>query len=62
MFKATLNSVNISPTQIIHVNKLKGEFRKNNVWLWSEIIKRLLRVYKCALQMNYTSPTQNITL
>ena len=46
---------NISPTEIIQVSKstlTKGKYRKNNVWLWSEIFKRLLPVSKCELGMN----------
>ena len=45
-------NVNISTTEIILVSKLtltKGKYRKDNVWLWSEIFKHLLRVYKYAL-------------
>ena len=60
MLKTIHNSVNISPTEIILVSKLtlsKGEYMKNNVWLWSE---RFLRVYKYALRMNYASQTQNV--
>ena len=68
MFKTIYNSVNISPTKIILVSKLtfiKGEYRKNNVWLWSETFTAFSQI--CAAnelhtQSNTKCSKQFITL
>ena len=63
MFKTIHSSVNISLTEIILVSKetlTNGEYRKNNVWLWSEIFQsEFTKLMRCELRMNYTTPTQN---